>query len=499
MTDLLYVADLTLAYGKRSPVVQGLTFEIAPGESLGLVGSSGSGKSLTASTLLGFTPRDCRRIAGHAAYMTKERLTLDLLAVGERELISLRGKEIGYIAQNPLAAFNPVQRCGAQLQETIKRLRPEVIDPDAILQEILQQVELGDLAARVMSSFPHQLSGGQLQRVLIANALIGRPRLLIADEPTTALDKIVEGEILGLLNHLRRDRGMSMLFITHDLTTLGKLTDRAIGMDGQSVSIRAQRKIPLVPASSPRLPLLSVERLTIVHEGSDKAAVSGCSLSVGKGEYVALLGPSGCGKSTLASWLVGLLPARVGGATCDASAVSFTDSGATIRKKLGTQLIFQQVAASLNPRLTIAQVLRELHHLHGGTPIDKLLRLVGLDPEEVGGRYPNQLSGGQQQRFCIARALAALPRVLICDEALSALDAPLKRGIQSLLRRLSRELGLGILFITHDVSEVLAYADRILVMDDGSICEETTGQQFLDRPQSAIGRKLLYAAGLSRE
>lgn len=498
MTDLLHVADLSLTYGGAEPVVQGLSFEISPGESLGLVGPSGAGKSLTAATLLGFMPRGCQRLSGHAAYMTKERHTVDLLSITEGELNRLRGREIGYIAQSPLAAFNPVRSCGKQLRETVRQLRPDVSDPVPYLAELLERVDLGDLQRRVLSALPHELSGGQLQRVLIANALIGRPRLLIADEPTTALDKIAETDILKLLNRLRLDHGMSMLYITHNTDTLRRLADRSIDLGGKRVTLLPKKTVSVLPAgrSAPR-PLLRVDGLTVTYGERGHPAVDNCSFTIGKGEYVALIGPSGCGKSTLAAWLTGLVSAGAGSASADGKVVDHKEEGATVRNTLGVQLIFQQVAASLTPSMTAGRCLQEMHALYGGDTEDALLRTVGLDPAEVAARYPHQLSGGQQQRVCIARALAARPRLLVCDEAISALDEPLKREIQLLLLRLSREQGLSVLFITHDVGEVLSYADRLLVMDAGKIVEDTHGADFLAGPRSEMGRKLLVAAGLA--
>ena len=501
VTDLLYVSDLSLAHSRTAPLVTGLSFSIAPGESVGLVGPSGAGKSLTASALLGLLPARSLVTGGHAAYMDKTGLTVDLLQISQRKLAKLRGRELGFISQDPLAAFNPVLSCGDQLRETIDLLRSDVADSEALLRQLLESVGLGEVAERTIASLPYQLSGGQLQRVLIANALVGRPRLLIADEPTTALDVIVENDILQLLDNLRRDTGMSLLYITHDERVLHRVTDRAIDLTGKPVSKPGRPSVLRVThkesEAHPTPPALSVRGLTIHHPGAELPAVDKCSFDVGVGEYVALIGPSGCGKSTLAAWLSGLLPAVTGQAIGKLGKVTATATGEQVRDTLGIQLIFQHAGASLTPGMRVGKLLREVCRIHGGVhTVAGLLEAVGLTAEDHADRRPDQLSGGQQQRVAIARAMAARPRVLICDEVLSSLDTARKAGIQELLIRLTKEQGIALLFVTHDLREVVTYADRVLVMYGGRIVEAGETGALLRQPRLAITRQLVTAAGL---
>ena len=501
-SGLLHVNELTLAFGEDVPVLTGLSFELSPGESIGLVGRSGAGKSLAAAALLGLLPAGARVVRGTARYTDKSGKTVNLLELSERSMTRLRGRELGLIFQEVQQALNPILRCGAQLRESVRSLRPEVVDVEAFVRETLERVELGGVVEQVLNGLPARLSGGQLQRVLIAMALIGRPRLLIADEPTTALDSITQAEIVYLLDRLRKELGMGILFISHDAALLQRATDRQIHIGGP-VQMEVLPPACEIHAAAPlpsllKPPVLEVDGLNVAyHEGVDPV-VADCSFSLRRGEWVALVGPSGCGKSTLASWLVGLVPGTFRSLLIEGREVAPVRSGQAFRDAVGAQVIFQDVAGSLNPELTVGAAVREVVRLHPGEQnhLD-LLASLGLDPKVYADRYPHELSGGQQQRVGIARALAARPRILICDEAMSALDAPLRVEVQLLLENICRERGIAVLFITHDLGHVARYADEVLIMESGRIVERGAAEKIMAAPESDMGRGMVKAARLS--
>ncbi|MTB51042.1 ABC transporter ATP-binding protein [Lewinella sp. W8] len=517
-TPLLRVELLTIAFGDAPPVVDDLSFVLAAGESLGLIGVSGSGKSITALALLGLLPSGARILRGHAWWLGGSA-PVDLLTLSEREWRAYRGGELSLVFQEPLTALNPVQRIDQQLREAIPRTKRA--DWQSALPAALEEVELGTEGTRILRAYPHQLSGGQRQRILIALALLRSPRLLIADEPTTALDSITEREIIALLARIRDRHGMTMIFITHDLRVLGQITERLLVLrDGKTVTVgptKALLRAPDAPYLANLLaatflrphqtaapaetspPLLSVKELSVEYVGSKpwpwatpprKVAVRNASLTLFPGEWVAIVGPSGCGKTTLARTLAGLHHASTG----------------TIMGNLGPQaiqLVFQDPFGSLNPSHKITTILGEVLRVHQPklkkaallTRIHELLEAVELSPGEYADRLPDALSGGQRQRVAIARALAANPSILICDEAVSALDAPLQRGVLDLLARLQTERGLSILFITHDLYLAENRADRVIIMDNGEIVEQGPTKEIVAAPESEMGRRLLAARG----
>ncbi len=495
---LLHVQDLTLAFDGQPPVLEGLSFTLAPGEAIGLVGPSGSGKSLAATALLGFLPAGARVLSGSAKYTGKSGETVDLLGLRESRLARLRGREIGLVFQEVQLSLNPILRCGVQLRESVRYLRPEVKDDSAFIREALGRVELGDATERILASRPAQLSGGQLQRVLIAMALIGQPRLLIADEPTTALDSITQADIVRLLDRLRRELQMGMLFISHDADLLERVTDRRIylGTSPPTCAPPAAVVPPAHPTAAAPL-ALEVRNLSLGYGTAEDRVVNEVSFRLRAGEWLALVGPSGCGKSTIASWLVGLLPGTVSSLHAAGRYVPAGLSGRDWRDAIGAQLIFQDVAGSLNPELTIGEAIGEVARLYpDGETGHELLASLGLDPDTYAQRYPDELSGGQRQRVVIARALAARPRILICDEAMSALDGTLREGVQTLLENVCRARGIAVLFITHDLRHVARHADELLIMDRGSIVERGAAAAILRAPASGMGRKLVRAARL---
>lgn len=513
---LLSVHHLTIAFGDAPPVVDDVSFDLEAGGSLGLIGISGSGKSLTALALLGLLPRGARVLRGEVWWYGSDP-AVDLLQLSESEWRSFRGGQLSLIFQEPLTALNPVQRIADQLREALPEEQRK--DWQAPLRGALAEVELGEESNRILRAYPHQLSGGQRQRILIALALLQSPRLLVADEPTTALDSITEREIISLLARIRKRHRMALLFITHDLRLLGQTTEQLLVLrDGKTVTRGATGRLLEKPdndylakllsatfledglngqSGRSKAPLLSADQLTITYAGakvwpwstpSGKVAVQSVSFDLFAGEWVAIVGPSGCGKTTLARTLAGLHTASAG-----------TISGDLRPAEI--QLIFQDPYGSLNPSHSVAYILKEVlrvHHprLRGAdrrANINELLTAVELTPEVYADRRPDALSGGQRQRVAIARALAANPRILICDEAVSALDAPLRRDILDLLARLRDDHQLTILFITHDLHLAETRADRIIIMDEGEIVERGPTKTVVAAPQSEMGRKLLSA------
>ena len=501
-------------------MVDGLSFSVAEGERLGLLGLSGSGKSMTVLALLGLLPAGAEVRSGTAEFVTAAGATVDLLSLPEFVLRRLRGREISLVFQEPLTAFNPVQRVGDQLREGVRSLLPYEENVDGVLSEWLARVELAEEQERILRSYPHELSGGQRQRLLIALALLAQPRLLLADEPTTALDVITEDGILRLLERLRADLGMASIFITHDLGVLARAADEtlvlAAGREirrgtsremlklGDAVftgkeTVRAARTAPAFGGE-----VLRCEALTAAYVGrtdrwwtsifagarvQGKVAIEEVSLRLRAGQWSAVIGPSGCGKTTLARCLTGLLPPAAGRIALPAGG--------------NVQLIFQDPFGSLNPAHTVRTAIREI--LRANAPeqptdqapptVETLLTAVHLPPADFADRYPDELSGGQRQRVAIARALAARPTVLIADEAVSALDAPLRREILDLLDELRRKHSLALLFITHDLALVADRADWVYLMDGGRIVEERTPEGLFAGAESAVGRALVAAAG----
>nr|WP_256534145.1 ATP-binding cassette domain-containing protein [Lewinella sp. JB7] len=495
---MLHVTDLSIAIGEGAPVVDGLSFSIAPGETVGLVGASGAGKSLSAAALLGLLPAGARVRGGRAIFRRKSGESVDLLALRARQYTALRGREMGLVFQETQAALNPVLSCGSQMREAVRRLRPDMPDPKSYVSELLERVELAPLGDRIMRALPNELSGGELQRLLIGMALIGEPRLLIADEPTTALDSITETEMVRLLDRLRRELGMGMLFITHDARLLTRIADRVVPIGPPPTTTVESMDRPLA-RSTPARVLVDVRELTVTYPGREQPAVSRCSFRIAEGEWLALIGPSGCGKTTLAHWMVGLRPALSGSLQVEGLAQPATLTGRTIRTMTGAQIIFQDVNGSLNPGMSVGATLREVTKLHGSGDAAAFLRRVNLAPERFLERYPHQLSGGERQRVVIARALAAKPRILICDEAVASLDLPLREEIQALLKQIGLRDRIGILFITHDLHQVVRFADRVLLMNQGRIVEQGSATDILRAPATDVGKRLVAAARLDDE
>jgi ABC-type glutathione transport system ATPase component len=509
---LLALDDLTVRFGDKR-VVDGVSLALGAGKTLGLVGESGSGKSMIAAAIAGLLPPAARG-TGRLRFGTA---VLDI--ANEAAWGPLRGRRIGFVFQDPFASFDPLISVGAQIA------RASFLAPDAARRRavaLLDECGLPDPegAAR---AFPHQLSGGQLQRAGIAAALAAEPDLLIADEPTTALDVSVQAQVLGVLKAAQAKHGMAMLFISHDLAVVADVADHvAVMREGRIVETGPVAQILTRPAhaytrlllsSRPagKLPGTAPAGQGYVFEavGLDFAyparrrgavlakALDGVSLKIARGACMGLVGESGSGKSTLGRIAVGLLRPRAG--TIQVCGLDPLDRAYVAERARKVQMVFQDAAGSLNPRLTIEAALSEPFALHRlGARAEwreraaSLLAEVGL-PREHLARYPHELSGGQRQRVAIARALALDPQFLVCDEPVTALDMTIQAQILALLRKLRDKRGLSMLFIGHDIGAIETLADRIAVMKDGRLIEEGTAAQVLGHPMAAYTRALLDA------
>ena len=503
-------------------LLDGLDLELHAGECLGLVGESGSGKSLSALALLGLLP---------PALQATGQLSHDgaTIAMGSSAHAALRGRVLGWVPQDPLAALHPLRTAGSQLVEALRVMGGQSREHARREAEALfARVQLPDPAA-ALHRFPHQFSGGQRQRIAIAIALATRPRVLIADEPTSSLDARIARDILDLLDTLRREDGLALLLISHDLPLVGAYAQRlvvlqrgalvergdtrAVFADPQQAYTRellaADRLAPLPPARDDAAVLLRGEHLRMRYPKAPRDALDGVSIELRRGEGLALVGESGSGKSTLGRALLRLLRGvhgRVllfddGQDGIDLAVLPARELRA-LRARIG--VVFQDPYASLDPRLRIAEIVAEPLRIHGRgdaaarrAKVAELLQAVGLDAsgadEDLLDRHPHQFSGGQRQRIAIARALATDPDLLVCDEAVSALDAHHRAAILALLVTLKRERGLALLFVTHDLAAAAAVAERIAVLEAGRIVESGVTAEVLRAPQHPHTRALLAA------
>lgn len=530
---LLAVTDLRTAFRQGQdwvPAVAGVSFEIGHGESFALVGESGSGKSMTALSILRLLPQN-GRILGGSVSLDGE----DLFGLPEWAMSSIRGGRIGMIFQDPMTAFNPVLTIGQQIGESLtlhQNLRGERLRQRAM--ELLDQVGLPQ-PARHLREYPHQLSGGMRQRAMIAMALAGEPDLLIADEPTTALDVTLQAQVLELLADLRKQTGMALWLITHDFATVAEVADRvAVMRGGQLVETGAAANFFAGPrhpysksllAAMPRLdaclhqppptshldplPLMEVRDLQvhypikrgILQRTVDQVrAVDGVSFTLGRGETLALVGESGCGKSTLGRALLRLLPTAGGEVLLNGAIPAEHAARNRVPGISALQIVFQDPFSSMNPRMTVGKILEEgllaqRQDMAADARADRLrglLTAVGL-PADAVFRYPHEFSGGQRQRLCIARSLAVEPKILICDEPTSALDVSVQAQVIELLRDLQKTQGISYLFISHDFAVVSELAHRVAVMQAGRIVEMGDVRDVLFQPRHDYTRQLLTA------
>ncbi|WP_240642105.1 dipeptide ABC transporter ATP-binding protein [Microbacterium sulfonylureivorans] len=520
---LLSIRDLRIAFG-ATEVVHGIDLDVRPRQVMGLVGESGSGKTVTSRAVMNLL-RPPGRVTGGSIDFDGH----DLLALTAKQWESVRGNRIAMIFQDPLSALNPSMRIGDQVAETLEVHGASRDRARARAIELLDRVGIPQAKSRYRS-YPHEFSGGQRQRVVIAAALANNPSLLIADEPTTALDVTVQAQILSLLRELRDEFELATLFITHDLGVVAELCDAVTvmrhgavverGTASQIFTAPAHDYTRLLLSAVPRIDATPVVRLNparsepaalelrgvrvdvtpqkgIFGRHRPTFAVDGVSLEIRGGETLGLVGESGCGKSTLSRTIAGLLPVAAGSILVDGADVTATRVGDPARRSL--QYVFQDAAAALNPLRSIRQSLEEARAAapaQNPAPASaELMELVGL-PAEWLERRPGTLSGGQRQRVGIARALAARPRVLLCDEPVSALDVSIQAQIISLLARLRDELGVGILFIAHDLAVVKQLSDRVAVMQRGRIVETGPVAEVYDHPSHPYTRQLLAASPL---
>ncbi len=532
--SLLSIRDLKVAFrsGKQArEVLHGVNFDILEGETLAIVGESGSGKSTTAAAIIDLLPGTGEVTGGSITLGGK-----DLTKASRREMERIRGREIGYVPQDPMSNLNPVWSIGFQVKEAVRanglaQGRREVHDRAV---EVLMQAGLND-AARRMHQFPHQFSGGMRQRALIGIGLAADPKLLIADEPTSALDVTVQRVILDHLATLTSERGTSVLLITHDLGLAAERADRILVMNqgeiveaGSSAEILTNPRHPYTQRLVAAAPSLASQRIGVTahaaEEGTETApvvevrdlvkdfsirtgglrhehfrAVDNVSFSIPRGKTLALVGESGSGKSTVAKMLLQLEKPTDGEILVDGMPTSTMSRADVFRLRRRMQPVFQDPYGSLDPLRSIGSLISEPLHVHGiGTREEQhqrsleLLEQVAL-PRELAWRYPNELSGGQRQRVAIARALALKPDIVVLDEAVSALDVLVQDQILHLLADLQHDLGLTYLFITHDLAVVRVAADFVCVMEQGRIVEQGTVDDIFTNPREDYTRRLLDA------
>ncbi|MBL0933792.1 MAG: ABC transporter ATP-binding protein [Rhizobiaceae bacterium] len=522
---ILKVEGLSLSLpsvADRAFALKDASFEIAAGETLCVVGESGSGKSMTAHAVMGLLPPAVNVAGGSVQLAGRELLTL-----GDREMRQVRGRDIGMIFQEPMTSLNPLMRIGDQIREMFEA--HGALDPAARQKralELIEEVGLPD-PARIVRVYPHQLSGGQRQRVMIAMALALEPKLLIADEPTTALDVTTQAQILKLVDRLRTDHGTAVLFITHDFGVVAEIADRIVVLQNGEICetgktaevLRApthdytRKLIAAVPSITPPLPrvietapaALTVAGLAKTYKsggfftkGREVKAVDDVSFEIRPGETLGLVGESGSGKSTVGRCCLRLIEPDDGTIRLETIEIQGMTQRALRPHRSRIQMIFQDPYASLNPRRSVGRIIAEGPVAQG---VDKkaamqrardLLDLVGLTPGAA-DRYPHEFSGGQRQRIGIARALALDPKVLIADEAVSALDVSVQAQILDLIRDIQERLGVAILFVTHDLRVAAQICDRIAVMQRGRIVELAPTAELFANPSHDYTRKLLAA------
>lgn len=524
--SLLTVDNLHIDLGNR-PLVEGVSLTLKAGETLCLVGESGSGKTLTALAIMGLLPEEMTPCATHLEF-NGENLQ-NLSAEARRKL---RGAQMGMVFQEPMTSLNPVIKVGEQVAEVFRihtRLSKKQIFKEVI--DLFNKVKIDDPVRRY-HSFPHQLSGGQRQRVIIAMALALKPKLLIADEPTTALDATVQNEVLELIKSLQKEMGMGVLFVTHDFGVVHKIANRVVVMqNGKVVETGTVKQVSQKPkanytkkllAAMPKMdlrkkPSKSVKNGTpVLHaEAVSKSfpvktgafwkkktqfkALDNVSVTLQKGEIIGVVGESGSGKSTLARCLLQLH--KMDSGRVDILGQPIENAG---RKELRAarrqaQMVFQDPFSSLNPRMKVGDAILEGVRAHKLVPaqgqrayVAKLLKECGL-PEDSYDRYPHQFSGGQRQRICIARALALEPALIIADEATSALDVSVQKQVIELLEKLKKQRGLSYLFISHDLRVVSMLADKVLVMRHGQVVEEGPAHEVFKNPKQPYTKQLLAA------
>ncbi len=522
---VLEVRDLWVKFsqdGSKIDAVKGVSFDVGRGEVVALVGESGSGKSVTALSTVSLLSANAE-VGGSVLYEGRE-----MIGASEQSLQAVRGNDISFIFQEPMTSLNPLHTIEKQLMESLA-LHQGLVGEKAKHRVIhlLERVGISNAKDR-LNAYPHQLSGGQRQRVMIAMALANGPKLLVADEPTTALDVTIQAQILDLLDDLKRDEGMSMLFITHDLGIVGQIADRVCVMQnglivetGVTSEIFSNPRHPytqkLLNAHSTGAPEAISQDSPVVAETEHAKvwfpiqrgflkrtvghvkAVNDATLRIRAGETVGIVGESGSGKSTLAMAMMRLISSE-GKISFEGRDLNRLRTKDLRSLRSDMQIVFQDPYGSLSPRLTCAQIIAEGLEVHGapaGQQHEELVRdilvEVGLDPAMM-HRYPHEFSGGQRQRIAIARAMVLRPKFVVLDEPTSALDMTVQVQIVDLLRDLQKKYGLAYLFISHDLKVVRAMSHYVLVMKDGDIVEEGPVDRIFEAPQNDYTRKLMHAA-----
>jgi len=522
-TPLLEIVDLHVAFG-GTEVVHGVSLQVQPGERVAVVGESGSGKSTTAHAIMGLLPGNGRVTSGRILLRGE-----DVTHADEARLLRLRGREVGLVPQDPMSNLNPVTRIGKQVAETlVVHGLAHRRDAAARAIEILAEAGLPEPARRARQ-YPHEFSGGMRQRALIAIALACRPQLLVADEPTSALDVTVQQQILDRLEALTHELGTALLLVTHDLGLAADRADRVVVMsEGRVVetgptaevltkpqheytqrlvaaapSLSAARAVAPAVATEPKPPVLALEGVSkdyrIRGRGGVLRAVDDVSFEVRRGRTTAIVGESGSGKTTVTRMVLGLVPVTGGTIRLDGDDIVGMRGARMRAARRAMQPVFQDPYGSLDPTFSVERLIGEpLRIFKVGDKagragrVRELLDHVAL-PATVAQRYPNELSGGQRQRVAIARALALDPQLVVCDEAVSALDVIVQDQILRLLRTLQDDLGLSYLFVSHDLAVVREIAHDIVVMREGRAVEQGATEQVLDQPSAEYTRQLLDA------
>ena len=527
MKPILSVKDLNISFlqdGLNFEAVNDLSFQVNKGETVALVGESGSGKSVTAlstAALLG-------KAASVNGLITIDGNSID--PKDERALQRLRGNQVSFIFQEPMTSLNPLHTVERQLSETIslhQNLNKEKLRENCI--NLLEKVGIRDIKFR-LNAFPHQLSGGQRQRVMIAMAIANRPKILIADEPTTALDVTIQAQILNLLADLKKEFGMSMLFITHDLNIVRQISDRVCVMNAGKIVEQGftgnvfekpkheytKKLLKAVSVSGPK-PISSKSKVILrcedikvwfpIYRGFLKRtvghikALNAATFNVRIGETLGIVGESGSGKSTIASALMRLIESE-GNINFDSKNIGSLKTRQLRRIRSDMQIVFQDPFGSLSPRMTCAQIIAEGLEVHQSASfddtqllVDDVMQEVGLDPT-FKHRYPHEFSGGQRQRIAIGRAMVLKPKMVILDEPTSALDRTVQFQIVNLLKHLQEKYGLAYIFISHDLAVIRAMSHRVLVMKQGDIVESGYTEQIFRDPKESYTRDLLMAANI---
>jgi peptide/nickel transport system ATP-binding protein len=528
-TPILDINDLVVRLGKGKStsgerIIDGVSLQVSERETLCLVGESGSGKSVTALSVMGLLPKAALRPTDGSVRLVGE----ELLTASDRRLRQLRATTMAMIFQEPMTALNPVVPVGRQIDEVLRAHTDlDARARKARILAMMEQVRLPEIE-RIFASYPHRLSGGQRQRIMIAMALVLEPKLLIADEPTTALDVTTQKQILTLIRDLQRDHGTAVLFITHDMGVVAEIADRvAVMRAGQLVETGplaavlrrpameyTRNLLAAVPSLVPRAARAESDEPVVLQAHAlgkvyrersffgrirEVAAAENVTLALRKGRTLGIVGESGSGKSTVARCIVRLIDPTSGGIRLGGCEISGLSRRLLQPHRKKIQIVFQDPYRSLNPRVTVGETIAE-GPINYGVPraealakAQELLELVDLPPDSI-SRYPHQFSGGQRQRIAIARALALDPDVLVADEAVSALDVSVQAQVLELLHEIQSRLGVALLFITHDLRVAAQICDDVAVMQQGRIVEQGPAAQVLTNPQTPYTRALLDAA-----